>query len=80
MEIEIVLFCGDRVGARRVLNEMLHRGVEVVGCVFEEPKPNLLSAICEENRIPCFKDQEMYAALKGRSIPEIRLGDLLSPS
>lgn len=57
-----------------MLNEMLHRGVEVVGCVFEEPKPNLLSAICEENRIPCFKDQEMYAALKAGAFPKFDWG------
>lgn len=72
--MKIVLFCGDRLGARRVLQEMLRRGVEEAGCVFEEPLPNLLGAICEENRIPCYRDREMYAALEQGTFPEFDWG------
>ena len=72
--MKVALFCGDRQGARRVLEEMLHRGITVVGCVFEEPRPNPLSTLCEENRIPCYKDGEMYAALEAGTFPKFDWG------
>ena len=72
--MKAALFCGDRSASRRVLEEMVLQGVEVVACVFEEAKPNGISEFCDKEGIPTYTYQTMGEALHDGLFPEFDWG------
>lgn len=67
--MRIVFFGTDRHGARKALRTILDRGGQVVGCVFDDARPNKLSGICEENGIACYTTDEVYQLLAINKFP-----------
>lgn len=72
--MKIVLFGGNRHSTMEILNTMLARQVEVVGCVMPEKSVNPVSKMCEENGIPVFSNAEMYECLEKGSFPSFDVG------
>lgn len=72
--MRVMFFCGNRYSARKALNLMLEKNIQVVGCVFEEKTPNKLSEICEKNNIPCYTNKELYDSLNKSNLPDFDLG------
>lgn len=72
--MNVMFFCGDRHGARQALKIMLAKGIQVVGCVFDEERPNKLSMLCVQEGIPCYTTEELYKTLEMNKLPIFDLG------
>lgn len=72
--MNMMLFCADRHGAHDVLKLMIDKGVNVVGCVFDEGRPNYLCELCRVNNIPTYTTVEMYEALQDGNLPCFDVG------
>ena len=72
--MKVMLLCGNRYAAREALKILLAKKVWVVGCVFEESRPNQLSELCDQNNIPCYTNSQMYEALEAGELPHFDLG------
>lgn len=72
--MRIMMFCTVRHGAISAMKYMLESGIDVVGCVFEEERPNKLSELCQASGIPMYTDREMYEALERGTMPPFDTG------
>ena len=72
--MKVLLFAGDRYGARQVVKIMLKKGINIIGCVFEEEAPNQLSQLCKEHSIPEYNGAQIYEAIKNRTLSSFDLG------
>ena len=72
--MRIMMFCTVRHGAISAMKYMLESGIDVVGCVFEEERPNELSELCQASGIPMYTDREMYEALDSGILPQFDMG------
>ena len=74
MRVRIMMFCTDRHGAVSALQYMLECGINVVGCVFDEERPNTLSGICVDNGIAMYTTAELYEAMERGELPQFDMG------
>lgn len=72
--MKVMLFCGVRSSSERICRIMLEKGVQIVGCVFEEQRPNRLSRLCDEHDIPCYTNDELYCSLSKGELPKFDYG------
>lgn len=72
--MKMMFFGADRHGARKALRIILDRGVQVVGCVFDDARPNRLSSMCEESGIACYTTSEIYHLLDINQLPTFDVG------
>ena len=71
--MQVALFCGDRFGTYKVLQQIIDKKVEVVACVFEE-NDCLLRDMCIERGIPCYNAEQMYELVRLKKFPHFDLG------
>lgn len=72
--MRVMFFCGNRYSAKKALDLILEKNIQVVGCVFEEARPNQLSELCEKNNISCYTNKELYECLEKNCLPNFDLG------
>lgn len=72
--MKAMFFCVDRHGARQALEHILQKGLQVVGCVFDEERPCRLSEQCERSGVACFTTDELYGLLESGTAPEFDVG------
>lgn len=62
--MKILFFGMNRHGSRKALRTLIRRGLDVCGCVFEEPAPHELATVCTENSIPFFNYDQATDAIR----------------
>lgn len=75
--MDVVLFIGaGRSFVREMLEMVIERQFRIVGCVFDEPKPNESDerAVCVRQGIPCYTTAAFYDALEAGSFPRFDFG------
>lgn len=72
--MKMMFFGADRHGARKALRMILDREIQVIGCVFDDARPNRLSSICKENGIACYTTDEIYQLLETNNLPSFDVG------
>lgn len=72
--MKVVLFGGDRYSTRRILEIMIRKELEIVGCVMESAWSSHLSPLCEQKGIPVYTDMELYRALEEGNFPQFDVG------
>lgn len=71
---KILFFATDRQAARNALEILFRKKFDVVGCVFEEKRPNKLSDLCARHQVKTYTYHELLAAMKAGTLPHFDWG------
>lgn len=72
--MKMMLFCPDRHGARNALQILVRSGMEVIGCVCDQPQPSKMGELCRNYGISMLTTEDLYVKLESGSLPSFDLG------